>query len=404
MKQTVTQVMITVALVLVIVVEFVVGVKQANNTLNKQLDVDLDYIHNMSRPDVILAEDIYTFEEVPYPDATGDTVDIEGIRLRVNGTVTSKKNSGYIDFSRVETAEPVSLRYIHRTESDSAVKFQQAYSEFFKNEVDAILSFLPINYQKENLAYYQQTMLSGDNIPIVYDSTTKDYYMFTTNDDFKTFYVLSCKEPFCLSTEKLSIHYNDYGEDYLEHHNFGIYEVAAIANQRALITDGNYYGPATTTTVSETSDDTYTSETDRSIRDMLVSYARYQWKPDGTSDDTRMTIDITSASAVDTTFHLSAEVQAYTKILNGLTLNGLHATRDPNQFMIEGKVTNTLSTSRPWVLVVKYIGDGQLLGLSVVDNRQNALAGGADTTWSVTVTKEDNVEFSKITDIQFEMR
>ena len=90
--------------------------------------------------------------------------------------------------------------------------------------------------------------------------------------------------------------------------------------------------------------------------------------------------------------------------LNGLTLNGLHATRDPNQFMIEGKVTNTLSTSRPWVLVVKYIGDGQLLGLSVVDNRQNALAGGADTTWSVTVTKEDNVEFSKITDIQFEMR
>lgn len=404
MKQTVTQVLITVILLLVIIIELVFGVRQVNRTLSKQLDVDLKYLHNMSKPDIKVEEGIYTFEEVPYPSAEGDTVDIEGIRVRVNGTVTSKRTSGYIDFSKVETSEPMSLKYVHRTEADSAARFQMAVTDFFKNDIDTLLSFLPINYQKENLAYYQQTMLSGDNIPVIYDSASKDFYMFTTNDDFKTFYVLSCKEPFCLSTEKLSIHYDDYSEDYLEHHNFGIYEVAAIANQRAQITNGAYYGPATTTTQSATTDDTYTSETDRSIREMLVSYARYSWKPDGTSDDTRMSIDITSSSAIDSEFHLTAEVQAYTKIINGLTLNGLHATRDPNQFMIEGKVTNTLSSMRPWVLVVKYIGDGQLLGLSVIDNRENALAGGADTTWSVTVNKTDGVDIANITDIQFEMR
>ena len=399
MKNTIISIVCTVLLIIGIIVEIVVGVKMFKNERTEETEQLIQYAMERGKSNISVKE-LFNFPDAPAPSRKGDVISIGANRFRIDGTMTDDSNTsmGYIYYATLDTQEPRLLTY--KDVDSNVTEFHVALNSYLSGLPDDLVKFIPVATRSENLTYYQQNYVEGV-IPVIYDDASEQYYMFLDCGSF--YYIIYAKDTFCLTDARLTVHYSDAADDHLRSHEFNTYEVGAVTNTRNQLSDGSYDGDPIKKGSASSTADTYTSKDDDDVRNMLVAYSKYDWLSDGTSNDTRMLIDITSAEAKKSEWVLTETQYAYN--INGLTLNGMYAKRTPSLFTVEGDLTNTIDAERPWVMVIKFMDrNGGLLGLKVLDNRNIRLAAKGTTRFSCDLGSSEGIDIDTIYAIQFEVR
>lgn len=396
----IVQIVITILLLIGIFGEGFFACKFIANQYSTQTLASIQNARTLARANISIV-DLFAYPEAPVPDEAGDIIQIDKLRVKINGNLTDSSNSeqGYYFYSTLE--EKTSHVFTVIKKESEVLALQTAMASYFQDDATALVNLLPVDTIPENLTYYQQTHIEG-TIPVIYDNASEAYYMFVDCTD--KYYILHCKDPFVITKEKLTSKFPNAGTDPLITHKYNTYEVDAINNTRYALTDGEYDGPMVETGTVKTVAETYTDDTDNKIRSTLVSYGDYIWNADGTSDGTSALIDLTSSNAKASQWVLTET--SYTFTNNGLTLNGLSAKRSSTEFDVTGKITNTLDSIRPYVIVIKYMdADNNLLGIQIYDGRSNKLdaKGMDDFTFTLESTNNQSIDITKITSVQFEI-
>lgn len=244
----------------------------------------------------------------------------------------------------------------------------------------------------------------GQTVTLLYDETQYLYYSIIPIGD--EYLVISADTEFYLTEDRITTVLGDPAKMPMVKHTYNVYETSAITNTKALLQESSVGFVATgnnSSTTASSSVVTYTSADDDETRAQMAKYASYKWEPDGTSKDTKLSLDLTSAIAKSSQWILSAE-SVYSWSDNGLKLSGLQATKSSVQFTLKGTVTNLLATERPWVLVIKLLDqNGSLLKVEVVDSRSIPLAGNGDTEFSILTTTSEGIDVNEIKSVQFDI-
>lgn len=409
-KKTILGVITTIILVAVIALEFVIGVRIFKSREAFKTGELINIAVNMGKPNTTV-EQFTVYEEAPTPSSDGDVIVVEGIRLRINGTTDGKTDdtSQYLTFSDIETKLPIQLSHVKHTER--MLELTDAINSYFASpaNIAPLCNMLPVNTRSDNLTFYQQSLVD-QNVPVIYDQGSDCYYMYYLQED--CYYVFSCKKPFMISKDKVTVHYSDPADDPLRSHTYSDYEIGAIANTRAQlgkdggVSDNNWEVSLNKGAVKSPTE-SYTSEDDNKIRSMMVSYANYDWRGDGTAPNTTMIVDITSNAAKNSEWVLVKGKTDYAYSSNGLQLTGLTGSRNSAEgtFHLTGNVSNTLDSQRPFVIVLKFLdSSGQLLGVRPLDFRQSPIAANGSTSFNINITEaKDNIQVDQIASIMFEM-
>lgn len=374
-----------------------------------------------------LVDSVFSWDETPYPDDSGDIVAIDENKFKINGksSNTGSDSSGYVYYSSVDDSNASHyIEYSEVLDSGSVSSFHDALGKYFEGDLDVILPLLPVQAVDGNIKAYQQTFTDGA-IPVLYDAGSGQYIMLL--DCISSYYVLTCDEPFIVSDARVTMHYGNAADDPLTEHAWSTYEAGAIDNTRRALLDedaalGSYTDPGTVTTntnqngggsYTDSNGDSYTPASevaessalyvtpeDDAARELLVSYGSKTFSEDGTADDGSGAIDISSTSAVASQWVLTETQYSYTDY--GITLNGLSGRRTSTLFEINGSASNTISAARPWVLCIKFMGeDNKLLGVKVIDNRSNPIPADGVSDFTMQLGASDNIEFSDIVAVQF---
>lgn len=426
-KHTLIDIIICIVLTVVIGAEVMVGFRMLQNKWASDTTKIIDQSASYGKMQ-LQVDTAFSWPEATQPDVNGDVVAIDANRFRVNGLTTNKSTdqTGYAYYSSVDDSNASHyIQYKEVLDKSTVDGFHNALTSYFDGDSEGLVSLLEVNTVPENIQEYQQTFTDGA-IPILFDSGSGLYFMFL--DCVNSYYLLQCDEPFCVSDDKVSLHYGNAADDPMTTHAWSMYEAGAIDNTRKALMDndqaldsytqtgtvesgtsavsnggvtvdiaGNSY-----TNQSEVSDSSalYVTPEDDAARELLVSYGSKKFGADGTAEDGSGSIDISSTSAKASEWVLTETQYSYTDY--GITLNGLSGRRTSSLFEVNGSASNTVSAARPWVLVIKFMGaDNTLLGVKVIDNRANPIPADGVSQFSVQLGASDEIQFSDIVAIQF---
>ena len=333
------------------------------------------------------------------PLREGAVVAIKDLHFRIDGELKEQPD----DYDTIITYYKEDI--IHTLQYFSVadtVDVKAIIIDFINGDYTEYKELLSIN-ESDECVYYSYEIL-GQTVTLVSDTTTGLYYSIIPVGE--EYLLISADTEFYLTEDRITTVLGDPEQTPMVKHTYSTYETQAIANTKALLQESNVGFVATGnygTTTSNSSVITYTSEADNKTREQMAKYASYKWESDGTSKDTKLSLDLTSAIAKSSQWILSAE-SVYSWSDNGLKLSGLQATKSSVQFTLKGTVTNLLATERPWVLVIKLLDkDGALLKVEVVDSRSTPLSGCADTEFSILTTSSEDVDINEIKSIQFDI-
>ncbi len=349
-----------------------------------------------------------------YPELTGvaedgDIIKLDGydIKVKLNGTSTDEANSsfGVYKYAQVDTNASMTLSVESYKSNMDALT--EAYDAYIYGDKMALPNVIGLALQEDAAEFFVQKYREFP-VPIVHSLGTEMYTAFIPlEDDFIT---ISAKDPFLLDTGKVSVHYGDPKLNPMLTRTYSDYEELASQNQIRMIMENKirdengeldsietpYQSTGTVGTA-----ETYTSRADNATREQLVSYGDYDWGEDGIATGTSMMIDTTSVRAKKSEWKLSETVYSYSYA--GLQLMNLSGQRTSSKLTIEGNIMNEIDADRPYVIVVKFIGEGDvLLGLSVVDGRSDPLTPSSYKKFSVSVDA-DTVKIADVIAVQFEI-
>lgn len=346
---------------------------------------------------------VYTYDEIPVEEVTGDVIDIEGLvaNIHLSGLLvdTTDEYAGFISYTDDD-------RMTHRLYIESKTVNLEVYQEGILDywnigSFEKLLNAYGNPYQPENIKTYQQSF-NGERVPIIYNEATELYYMFVDMDTVMC--VISSDMLFALSDDMVTVHFSNPSIEVLKNHNYSMYELTAAENTKnELAKEDDKDLPEYESSGVVGTADTYTSSADNSLRKEMASYADYEWDENGEADGTTLTIDFTSQEAKKSQWTLTDSVYSYTRA--GLIVNAVSATRGEDSFEVSCNINNTLDTERPFVLVLKYISaDGKLLGLSVLDYRAEPIASKGVTLCRKTISKTGlGTSCNNIVAVQFEV-
>lgn len=351
----------------------------------------------------------YSYPEIEGVDPEGDVIKLSDIDLKVklNGTYTdsSRESFGVYKYAQAGTNQSMTLTVEHRKENFEELK--SAYTDYIYGDTSVLPQVAGIVLEQTAAQFYQQSYREF-TVPIIYSEGTLTYTAFVPLED--EFIVLSAKDPFYISTDKVSVHYGDPAQDPMRSHTYSDYEELASINQIRVLLENKvkdeegalddlenpYKGNGVVGTA-----DTYTSRADNTTRAQLVSYGDYKWEENGTAAGTSMMIDTTSVRAKQSEWKLTETVYSYSYV--GLQLLNLTGQRTSSMLTISGNIMNELDTERPYVIVVEFIGESDnLLGLSVIDCREKPLLASAHAEFSTSVTATD-VKIGDVVAVQFDI-
>lgn len=412
-KKTIIDIVLCILLGLAVIFE----IRWGMNMLTKKWESDTNKLISTATnfgKNIGIIDDTFSWPEAEQPRVEGDVVKIEGNKYKLNGTVTAidADYNGTVYYADIDTKASKQLNYVEVVDANTINHFQEALPKYFNGETDGILDLLGTDTPKEEIECYQQTFMGGV-IPVMYDTVREQYCMLL--DCSSSFFLLKCSEPFMVTDGRVAVHYADPTSDPLKAHVWNHYELGAIDNTRWKLTEGVTYdelgNPISGNDMSqagnnnESSDnmnDIYRRPSDDTARQTMVSYASKTFDSEGKALDGSVTLDLTSPAAKASEWVLTQTSYSFTD--NGLTINGLSGKRNANEFEISGNVSNMISAERPWVLVVKFLGDSEnLLGVRVVDNRSTPIAADGVSNFTVNLDSESGIDFSQITAIQFEV-
>lgn len=400
------QIMLMVVLLLVITVEVRAGFNMIYNREMQAVTVFNDAASSAGKARVSIDE-VQTYTEVPFTYTEGDVVNVytgdnsDPIKIQISGELTddSYKEYGYYYYS---DPDKISSTLTIMTD-DITEEIKSTIHDFWYGDTTNMYKAMTKgNVTANALDYYQCSFVTG-NAPVMYDETARRYYMIVTHKDKYT--VIQAPNPFILSDAKVTVHFGDPSMDVPLSHTYSDYETLAAENTiRELLDDSddeetvidNPYVSDNTVT-----GDTYTTETDDKRREQMVKLGEYTWDVNGTSDQTTMTVDITSQNALKSQWLLTATTYTYENA--GIKISGLSANRSTSAFKISGNVNNTLTTERPYVMVLKFIDNkGQLVGIKVLDYRTDKLAPEGVAAFSATIPASD-MAIANIASVMFDI-
>lgn len=417
-KDVIKDIIICIVLAIVIIFEIIFGV----NTLKSKWSTDTTKIISGSSSygqSIGLVETVFSWPEAPEPNAGGDIVSIDENRFQINGLTTNDSHNiqkNYVYYSAIDDHNASRfIQYEEVLDTAKVDQFHAALTSYFSGDAGAFVPLLSVNTTPEAIVAYQQNFTDGA-IPMFYDDTTGNYFMLL--DCVSSYYVLSCVDPFAVSDAKVTVHYASAADDPLTEHSWSTYEAGAIDNTRQQLMDSNStLGSYTQSDIGQTYTDTagnqytgnsqiqsnnelYMSDADEQARAVLVSYGTKKFDEAGNAEDGSGSIDISSVTAMKSQWLLTQTQYSFTD--NGITINGLSGSRSSSSFEVSGNATNTIRSSRPWVLCVKFMGeDNKLLGVKVIDNRSNPIPADGVSYFTVNLDSSDDIVFSDIVAIQF---
>lgn len=405
--RTVLGIVLAVVLSIVFIVEMRIGFGMLKTRINSETEQLTQISYNIGSARVSIDE-IFYWPDAPLPTEDGDVIRLANSKLRVkiNGVLTDDTSgqSGQYRYSQVESKQAATF-YVE-DKSLQYDSYKTAYDAYLNGESTAMLDVYGVAYQPEEITCYEMDYRDF-RVPMMYNAASKNYYAFVP-DEGTSFLVMVCADPFVLSNDKITAHFGDPKLSPMLQHTYSDYEVVAAENsliealEDMLDEDeaGDFQSPYQSDGVPGTTD-TYTSSSDDQLRKQLVSYKDYEWDFSGIAPGTSMTIDTTSARAVESEWVLTATTYAYQNA--GLQLLNMHGTKSSTTLSISGNIMNTLSTERPYVIVVKYVDASRnLLGLDVLDNRSNKLQGNSYHEFTSTVHSTD-IDLDEVHAVQFEI-
>lgn len=397
---------------IVMLIVFIMELRIGFNIFERKILNDTDALATISKnagSASVSIDQPFAYPELEGVDPDGDVIKLGDVDLKVklNGTYTdsSRESFGVYKYAQAGTNQSMTLTVEHRKENFA--EMEDAYKEYIYGDSSVLPQVAGIVLEQSAAQFYQQSYREF-TVPVVYSEGTLTYTAFVPLED--EFLVLSAKDPFYISTDKISVHYGDPAQDPMRAHTYSDYEELASINQiRVLLEnkikdeDGaldDLENPYKSEGVVGTAD-TYTSRADNTTRAQLVSYGDYKWEENGTAAGTSMMIDTTSVRAKQSEWKLTETVYSYSYV--GLQLLNLTGQRTSSMLTISGNIMNELDTERPYVIVVKFIGESDnLLGLSVIDCREKPLLASAHAEFSTSVTATD-VKISDVVAVQFDI-
>ena len=379
-KELLTQIVICVFLSIGVIVCSKITV----DTIQKIYDVGFDEMADLisTKGSAAVASMIPTPFSHPEMEVVtkGDVVAIGKAHIKLNGTLIEQTESN-VKY-KVSKSKGTSTLYInHYTKGSDQLIL--AVSKFMQGDVNAVMSMAGVEYNIDNLEPKQQTTPDGV-FPFIYDKASKNYFVFYAYG--KGYYVLYSDQPFNMTTEMLTAKYPGPGEDPLRYHEYSTYEIQAVENTRAELTNGEYQ--QFEITPNELTVDPgatgYNSKTANTMRADMIAKTGLDWNADGTSEESDSTVDITSSTAVASKWVVGDETYLFTN--QGLTISDLTYKANSQHLEISGKVTNTLPSERPYVLLVKFLdSEDNLLDVEGTDSRDEPIAANNSTVFSIDV-------------------
>lgn len=390
-------------LVIVIVLELVYGgsivagmylIKIGGGAANAMMDVleqATDQVAdsvNGARPDTI------------YDNNKGDVVKFNGYKFRIGGTLVSTEtvSQGYVDYIAFDGSNhSITSQLCYGND-----EILTAVDEYIQGDYKSLQNHLPVPTLDDNLECYMQDTPDGV-IAEIYDLGSMKWYMFVPMTD--VYMLLTSDDMIMMSRSAETVIFGDPSTDPMTTHTYSMYEANAVENTRNALTDGEYNpvsGEELNTEVQGTSA-TYTSAADNETRKQMLNMGNYVWKPDGTSEDTNMIVDLTSTTAKASEWVLTTS-SPYAFSDNALRLHSLKAVRNAEAFTVSGKLTNQLSTERPYVIIIKFLNSNdELLGLRVIDKRNEKIPPNDVADWSYILSVDSGISIGDINALQFEI-
>lgn len=338
--------------------------------------------------------------EIIYDNNKGDVVKFNGYKFRISGNLLSTEtvSQGYTDYMAFDgNRHSITSQLCYGNED-----LLEAIDEYIQGNYEPIKSYLPVSVIDENLTYYLQDTPDGV-IAEVHDEGSQKWFMFVPMTD--VYMLLTADDMIMMSRAAETVIFGDPSEDIMDTHTYNMYEVNAVENTRNMLTDGSYTPSDEedmSTEVSGTSA-TYTSAADNETRKQMLNMGNYTWKPDGTSEDTNMVVDLTSTTAKASEWVLTTS-SPYAFADNALRLHSLKVVRNAESFTVTGKLTNQLAAERPYVVIIKFLNsDSELLGLRVIDKRNEKIPANDVADWSYVLNADSGISTGDINALQFEI-
>ncbi len=404
-KKTVGGIVVSVLLLLIIFFEVKFGFAMLKNRQMAEINEFVQAAQNFGKANVTI-DTLTTYEEIPGVDTEGDVVKLDGykVKLRVNGKLVDGNSTDSGIYMYSSTSDNLSKSVTVKRMEVNVTDMRNAVKRFWYGDTSELTALCASQMAEDNLTFYQSSAKAGD-VPVVYSKGNEMYTMFITGEEEEYYLEISCNEPFALTDDKITVHYDDPQSNPQLYHTYSNYESLAAENtMRQLLEDDTETSTSTyNSSQASGSSSTYTSEADDKEREALAKLGNYKFDQDGKSTETEKTIDITSPEAEKSKWTLTATT--YTYECKGLKLYALSGSRTAEQFQISGTIQNTLSAERPYVIVVKYLDSAnKLLGISVIDQRNKPIKPNDATTFSATITPAKNkIDIQRITAVMFEV-
>lgn len=407
MSSTVPQIVLMIILVIVIILEIRGGFKMLYNREMEAVQVFNGIASSAGKARVSI-DTVKTYEEIPFTYDQGDIIsvkvgdNIDPIKIQVSGELT---DNSYSDYGYYYYSDPdkVSATITVMTDDLNEEVKKAVHDFWYGNTTDMYKTMTKGGVTSNALDYYQCSFVTG-NAPVMYDENAKLYYMLVVSDT--KYSVLQAPNPFRLSDEKVTVHFGDPSIDAPLEHTYSDYETLAAENTIRELLEGDSDDENAVVDNPYKTDETagagdYTSDTDDKRRSQMVKLGEYNWDPNGMSTETTMTVDITSQEALQSQWLLTATTYTYENA--GIKISGLTANRSASAFKISGNVNNTLSTERPYVMVLKFIdAQGKLVGIKVLDYRTEKLAPEGVAAFSATIPASD-MSIASIASVMFDI-
>lgn len=359
-----------------------------NKDLTDAFDSVVDAVVSSNQPSVI------------YDNNKGDVVKFNGYKFRIGGTLldTESISQGYTDYVAFDgNNHNISSQLCYGNDD-----LLDAIDAFIQGDYVPIQGFIPVPTIDVNLECYIQDTPEGV-LAEVYDAGSEKWYMFVPLTD--VYMLLTADDMIMMSRSAETVIFGDPSRDPMTEHTYSMYESNAIENTRNALTDGEYLPSADEDLNTEVqgSSATYTSAADNETRKQMLNMGNYNWKSDGTSEDTNMIVDLTSTTAKASEWVLTTS-SPYAFADNALRLHSLKAVRNAESFTVTGKLTNQLSSERPYVIIVKFLNsDSELLGLRVIDKRNEKIPPNDVADWAYVLSADSGVSIGDINALQFEV-
>ncbi len=327
-----------------------------------------------------------------YTDAVeGDVCRIYDNNFKVEGELmnTDSAKSGTVSYTDYDgIVQDLSVtKMVDTADASDAIRL------YIQGDYAAFEEYLPDTVDSSQMEYYYYSVDGESYMNCFYDPVNSVYYSIIPYGE--EYLLAESPRRFYLTLHPETIQFKNPAEDPMTYHTRSTYEELAVANTiMALQGEGSSQAAAS-------SNGLYSSETDRQRRQSMIDYNNFNWNPDGTSDDTSVTIDTKSAAAKASQWTLQAS-SPYSYVNNGLKLYGLYGVKSSDTFSIQGTVDNLFDSERPWVITIKYLdSDSNLVALHTIDKTDDPIPASGTGTFSYTLSGD--VDLSSITAIQFDL-